>query len=334
MATLKDVAQAAGLNVGTVSRILNNRGYISEETRARVYGVMEELHYQPNELARSLSKKKTNTIGLIVPHIVHPYFSAVISSVEQAAYHRKYKLLLCNSNEDSRRELEYIELCRNNRVDGILLCSASVDAGLFTGNRLPTVALERGIGPDCASVECDNLLGGTLAARHLIACGCKHLVHISGLKDTAMPADEREAGFLLECARQGVEARAFKTDSSLYYLMEYHPFIGAVLRDNPQTDGLFASSDLIAAQAIQACRGLGLRTPEDVQIVGFDDVLTASLTAPTLTTIHQPMQEMAERAVSLLLAQIEGETVPARTVLPVHLVQRESTRPITQEESR
>lgn len=326
MATLKDVAAAAGLNVGTVSRVLNNRGYISEETRDKVYQVMERLNYKPNELARSLSKQHTNTIGLIVPHVVHPYFAGVISSIEQEAYDHKYKVLLCASRENSEREREYIELCKNNRVDGIILCSATVDSELFTASKLPVVAFERNIGMGFASVECDNLQGGMLAAQHLIECGCTHLVHMSGLKDTEMPADDRELGFLQECERQKVHARAFKTESSLYYQMDYNKFLEQMLRENPDTDGIFASSDLIAAQAIQACSSLGLRVPEDIQLVGFDDVLLARLTSPTITTIRQPVKEMARLAIDELIDQIEGRLVPSRTMLPVRLVERGSTK--------
>ena len=123
MATLKDVARESGLTVGTVSRVLNNRGYISEKTRNRVYEVMKELNYQPNEMARSLSKQSSNTIGVIVPHIVHPYFAKLISNLEVAAYNNKYKILLFNSKGKNAREEEYIEMCRSNRVAGLILCS-------------------------------------------------------------------------------------------------------------------------------------------------------------------------------------------------------------------
>ena len=115
MATLKDVARRSGLTVGTVSRVLNNRGYISEQTRRKVYDVMKELDYQPNEMARSLSKKRSNTIGVIVPHIVHPYFARLVSDLEQAAYDRKYKILLFNSQGKDEKEEEYIEMCKSNR---------------------------------------------------------------------------------------------------------------------------------------------------------------------------------------------------------------------------
>ena len=126
MATLKDVAKETGLTVTTVSRVLNNRGYISEDTRQKVYDAMKKLNYHPNEVARSLSKKTSNTIGVIVPHIRHPYFSEMISHLEDAANDRGYKIILCNSQDKDAKTREYLEMCTSNRVAGIVLCSGLV----------------------------------------------------------------------------------------------------------------------------------------------------------------------------------------------------------------
>ena len=123
MATLKDVAKETGLTVSTVSRVLNNRGYISEETRKKVYEAMKKLNYRPNEVARSLSKQTTNTIGVIVPHIRHPYFAELISNLESQAYHYDHKILLFNSQEKNEKEWEYMEMCTSNRVAGVILLS-------------------------------------------------------------------------------------------------------------------------------------------------------------------------------------------------------------------
>ena len=126
MATLKDVAKETGLTVSTVSRVLNNRGYISDETRQKVYEAMKKLNYRPNEVARSLSKQSSNTIGVIVPHIRHPYFAELISNLENEAYKRKHKVLLFNSQEKEEREKEYLEMCFSNRVAGIIFCSGTM----------------------------------------------------------------------------------------------------------------------------------------------------------------------------------------------------------------
>lgn len=325
MATIKDVAREAGLTVGTVSRVLNNRGYISEATRNRVHQVMKELNYQPNEVARSLSKSKTNTIGVIVPHIVHPYFAKLISNLEKAASDRGFKILLCNSREERERELEYLEMLKSNRVAGLVLCSATVKTESLESLDIPVITIERNVGTGTASVECDNYQGGVLAARHLIACGCKYIINFSGVDKTEMPADSREVGFLDMCRQYGVDGVACKSQENQYYAMEYHEYIEKIITENPKTDGIFASSDLIAAQVLQVCAKLGLRVPEQVKVVGFDDVNIASLTTPPITTVHQPVKEMAELSVDLIMRSNKGEMIPTRTVLPVTLVKRGTT---------
>lgn len=325
MATIKDVAREAGLTVGTVSRVLNNRGYISEATRNRVHQVMKELNYQPNEVARSLSKSKTNTIGVIVPHIVHPYFAKLISNLEKAASDRGFKILLCNSREERERELEYLEMLKSNRVAGLVLCSATVKTESLESLDIPVITIERNVGTGTASVECDNYQGGVLAAKHLIACGCKYIINFSGVDKTEMPADSREVGFLDMCRQYGVDGVACKSQENQYYAMEYHEYIEKIITENPKTDGIFASSDLIAAQVLQVCAKLGLRVPEQVKVVGFDDVNIASLTTPPITTVHQPVKEMAELSVDLIMRSNKGEMIPTRTVLPVTLVKRGTT---------
>lgn len=325
MATIKDVAREAGLTVGTVSRVLNNRGYISDATRQKVYQVMKELNYQPNEVARSLSKSKTNTIGVIVPHIVHPYFAKLISNLEKAASDRNYKILLCNSREERERELEYLEMLKSNRVAGLVLCSATVKTESLTDLDIPVITIERNVGMGTASVECDNYQGGVLAARHLISCGCRYIINFSGVEQTEMPADSREEGFLDMCSQYGVTGIASKSRENEYYEMEYHEYIEKIILENPKADGVFASSDLIAAQALQVCAKLGIRVPEQMKVVGFDDVNVASLTTPPITTIHQPVKEMAETAIELIIKSNKGEMIPTRTLLPVSLVKRGTT---------
>lgn len=325
MATLKDVAKETGLTVTTVSRVLNNRGYISEETREKVYAAMKKLNYRPNEVARSLSKKSTNTIGVIVPHIRHPYFSELISNLENEASQRGYKIILCNTQEKVAKEREYLEMCTSNRVAGIVLCSASVAIEEFEGSNIPLITIEHYLENGTAAVECDNRQGGNLAAEHLIACGCKNILHISGVYETAMPADDRANGFIEVCEKEGILHTEIATNAYQYNNLEYHDFLEEALLKYRGIDGIFASSDLIAAQILQVCAKLGFRVPEDIKLVGFDDVNISSLTTPRITTIHQPIKEIAGLAMDLLVNIEEGKTVAKRSLLPVALVKREST---------
>lgn len=325
MATLKDVARESGLTVGTVSRVLNNRGYISEQTRAKVYEVMKQLNYQPNEMARSLSKQKSNTIGLIVPHIMHPYFAKLISFVEGAAYAHQHKILLFNSKGKEEKEDEYIEMCKSNRVAGIILCSARLRTEKFKELGCPLITIERLMDEATAGVECDNYQGGLLATQHLIERGCRHLLHFGGVGGQEMPADQRYRAFEDVCRKHGIEYAAVMSDQSDYADISYYHLIAEALERYPQTDGIFASSDVIAAQTIKVCNAKGIRVPEEMKIVGFDDVSIASLTSPGITTVRQPVREMAETAVSMMVQAASGTLVPARSMFPVSLIIRETT---------
>ena len=325
MATLKDVAAECGLTVTTVSRVLNNRGYISDETRAKVFAAMEKLNYTPNEVARSLSKKATNTIGVIVPHIRHPYFAEMISNIENAASKKGYKIILYNTKGRDNKEKVYLDMCTSNRVAGIILFSASIAVQEFTDSKIPLVTVERYVENGTAAVECDNKQGGELAAQHLIDQGCKRLLNVSGVTENSMPADDRTLGFKEVCKKNGIYYKVIETNIGQYNSLDYHELLEGALELDDEIDGVFASSDLIASQVLQVCSKLGKRVPEDVKLVGFDDVMISQITNPPISTIHQPIKEMASAAVDMVVAASEGKTVPKRTLLPVTLVKREST---------
>ena len=225
----------------------------------------------------------------------------------------------------NEKEWEYMEMCTSNRVAGVILCSGTVGVEKFTGLNVPLITIERYLENGTAEVECDNEQGGRLAAQHLIDCGCKHLIHISGVHETAMPADARAVGFRAVCEKQGISYKIADTTAFEYNHLEYHQILEKLLKENPDTDGIFASSDLIAAQLLQVCHNLNIDVPSQMKIVGFDDVNIASLTTPPITTIHQPIKEMAKMAVELLVRSGNGELVPNRTTLPVSLVVRETT---------
>ena len=225
----------------------------------------------------------------------------------------------------NEKEWEYMEMCMSNRVAGVILCSGTVGVEKFTGLNVPLITIERYLENGTAEVECDNEQGGRLAAQHLIDCGCKHLIHISGVHETAMPADARAVGFRAVCEKQKVSYQIADTTAFEYNHLEYHQILEKLLKENPDTDGIFASSDLIPAQLLQVCHNLNIDVPSQMKIVGFDDVNIASLTTPPITTIHQPIKEMAKMAVELLVRSGNGELVPNRTTLPVSLVVRETT---------
>lgn len=325
MATIVDVAKLAGVTPTTVSRVINNRGYISEKTRNKVNEAMDQLGYQPNEIARSLTKQKSNTIGVIVPHISHPYFAKLISNLENEAAKNGYKIILCNSKEKAEKEKQYLDMCKSNRVAGIILCSGNVESNNINTSNIPVVLLEKNFEEGKLGIQCDNYQGGKIATEHLIDCGCKRLLHFSGVIDEDMPADNREKAFIDICNEKNVEYFIRKYDINTYNEMNYYEYIKDTLNEIKNIDGIFASSDLIAAQVIQVCNELNIRIPSDVKLVGFDDVEIAKLTTPTITTIHQPIKEMAKLAIELIDSKYNNIEVNEQTILPIELVIRNST---------
>ena len=323
--TIKDVAREAGVAVETVSRVLNNRGYISQKTRDKVEGAMKKIGYIPNAFAQGLSKKKMDCIAVIVPHIVHPYFAAVISELEKVAGERGYKLLVHNSGGDKKREKYLLQLCQSSFISGVLLFSAEISANFLKGVQIPVVMVERGPVGNSVNVQCDNAAGGRMAAEHLMQKGCKKLMVISTTSIVGMPGDERDLEFVRVCREAGCEVNSYRASEDQYALLDYHAEIERALSEHPDVDGIFATSDLIAAQVIQCCCRRNLPIPEKVKLVGFDDVPLSMYLYPTLTTIRQPIADIVKCAVDSMEKISEGKRTRKNIVLPVELVEREST---------
>jgi LacI family sucrose operon transcriptional repressor len=319
MATIKDVALKAGVTVTTVSRVMNNRGYLSEKTKEKVHQAMEALDYHPSEVARSLAQKQTTLLGVIVPSLLHPYYNEVINALENHASLLGLKLLVCNAQRNAQKEAEYIDMLKANKVAGIILCTQSRNSVRSLIN-LPVVTLERSISPSVPAVLCDNEMGGRIAAEHLLSRGCKNLVMIQGGRSS----EERVQGFTRTCEEDSVSFHVAHASKRQFHQLDYADLINTLFTDSPAIDGVFASSDVIAAQVIQICHKRGLCVPEDVKVIGFDDVDLARLLSPALSTIHQPIEELCAHAIQTIVRWEDTEK-QSRTILPVHLVQRSST---------
>jgi LacI family sucrose operon transcriptional repressor len=323
MSTIKDVAKMAGVTVTTVSRVLNNRGYISDATRKKVHDAMEKLDYKPNELARSLFRKKSNIIGLIIPDVSHPFFAELSNYIEYYAYKERYKILLCNSYQDSVKEKDYIEMLRRNQVDGIIMGSHTLETSEYLNTDLPIVAIDRNLSPNIPFITSDNYHGGVLATNLLINKGCKKLAHISGSLEINTPANKRCQAFIDVTKEKNIEAIVI--EGKLDSFEGYKKMVFKLFQDYPDIDGIFASSDIIAASIINVANYLGKKIAEDLKIVGYDDISIASLVVPTLTTIKQPIEYMGKLAVEILINQIEKKQVNIENVLPINLIERMTT---------
>ena len=311
------------MTVTTVSRYLNRRGYMSEATRDRIGQAMADLDYVPNEIARSLLRRRSSIIGLIIPTANHPFFGQLTTSIEARAYEAGYKLMLCDSRLDSEKESQYIDMLIRHKVDGIIMASHTLHVDQYRRIGMPVVSMDRRIAESIPYVTSDNAAGGKLASRRLIEQGCRKLAFFSGKLNLALLPSRRVESFLAESRAAGLESIVVQTGEDVFDFTQYQALVDQLFREHPDVDGVVAS-DVKAGHVLQACRRLGRRVPEDVKVVGYDDILLASLLVPRLTTIHQPIAEMGSRAVDILVAQIAGEAVAMENVLPVSLVVRES----------
>lgn len=329
MAKIEDVAVKAGVSVTTVSRVLNNRGYISQKTRDKVYEAMNELHYQPNEMARALFRRKSNMIGLIIPAVSHPFFSELAYYLEYFADERGYKLLLCNSDRNVSKERQYIEMLKKNQVDAIIMGSSVLDVQHYLNLNLPIVSFDRAVAEDIPIVTSDNYMGGQLAAKLLADKGCRKPAYvfrgIGGPHHRALLASGRAAGFDEELKKAGIKPIHLQLEAGYADGVLNEPEIVRFLEEHPDVDGIFASSDVIAAEVIQACRQLDKSIPAEIKVIGYDDVRIASLVSPRLTTIKQPIREMSECMIDLVVKQVDGHEVPMIQTLPVTLIERGTT---------
>ncbi len=325
MSTLKDVAEKSGVTVTTVSRMLNGRGYVSDKTKKKIKQAMKELNYQPNALARALSLKKSDFIGLIVPSASHMFFCKIIDYVEHFVSKNGYKLLLCNSNLEPKKEIEYFNMLNANKVAGVIIASRTQNIDKNIAIDAPVISIDRIISPTIPSICSDNYQGGVLAAEHLIAKGCKKLVHISGSTNLNMDGNKRYYGFKEVCEKKGIPYVVIDATEEQFLSMHYETIINMIFDNHPDVDGIFTSNDIIAAQVIGICNKRGIKIPDQIKIVGYDNIDLCTLCSPTITTIHQSVKEICQYAVESIIFKTDNKTIPSSVAFPVTLIERETT---------
>lgn len=322
MPTIKDVAKKANVSVATVSRVINNTGYVNHETRKIVKDAIDELQYVPNELARSLFRKRSNIIGLIVPHISTYFFAELIESLEESIMQKGYKLMIFNSKDDIEIEKKYINVFSQYNIDGLILVANTQSVRSYLNLKIPIITIDHIIDKSVPSITSDNVQGGELAARKLVELGAKKIIHFRG-PSVLITVVDRARGFYQVMDEHNIDVRSFDLDFKVPDLEDIEMFI----KKHPDVDGIFCSSDIIAFYVISILTKLGYKVPDDVQVVGFDNIELSAVLIPRLTTIAQPIEEMGVRAVESLLKLIEKkELEDLHQLIPVRLIERDSTR--------
>ncbi|MBV8588440.1 MAG: LacI family DNA-binding transcriptional regulator, partial [Verrucomicrobia bacterium] len=326
--TISDVAKAAGVSTMTVSRVLNGRGEISQETRERVQLVIRQLNYRPSALARNLKTQRTHTIGLIIPDISNPFFPELVRGAEDMAAQEGFAVILCNTVRNPDRERKALELLEDKRVDGLILCSS----GLPDNELLPllkqhgaVVLFDRVVDKSIAGlVKIDDVYGAISAASHLLDIGRRRLGLLAG-PSYYLGSEQRRYGFRVALETRGV---LINPKSEISCEPDESGGLEAtkqLLKKQPKLDGLFCFNDLVALGALDAFSELGIRVPEDVAVVGFDDIRLAGLTTPTLSTLRVDKGRLGRAMVEMVLDRIEEHPAgQAEEVIRPELIIRQS----------
>ncbi len=332
MATIHDVARLAGVAPITVSRVINNSGYTSHETRDRVEAAIMELGYVPNIIARSLRSKRTNTLALVLTDITNPFFTAIARGVEDTASDAGFTVIYCNTDESVDEETKYLQLLLQKQVDGILLVPArsiSRSIELINEQGTPVVIVDRRIPDlDVDVVRCDSVEGAYRLIRLLINLGHRRIAVLSGPQGVST-AEDRVVGYQNALTEAGIP------DARLVFYGAYTQASGyemakRALSLSPQPTALFGANNFIAIGALKALSDFGLKVPKDISLVCFDDLPTAWSVDPFLTVAAQPPYEMGCKATELLLKRLKGEA-PSQcqeVILPIELIVRGSSGPI------
>lgn len=324
--TIRDVAEKAGVSVTTVSRTLNNRGYISEETRRRIDEAIRALDYSPNQLARSLSNAKTQVIGLAVPSICHPFFSQITQQVEHRLFHLGYHVLLCTTEGNPGQESEILEILRQKRVDGIIIGSPRLSDQEYKKASIPVVSFDTCMPGADVSIASNHARGGRMAAEILLRGGCRRVLQIVGDLSAKTDAGKRHQTFMEVMMAAGCECISYPTVNNFTDLRSYRAVIERVFEEYPNIDAYFAT-DMNAAEIIHSAERRGFSVPGDIQVVGYDGTDAAAVFCPQLTVIRQPFEELAEKTVDSMMRLLRGEKTESCIVLDdLTVVRGETTR--------
>ncbi|KNF09745.1 ribose operon repressor [Gottschalkia purinilytica] len=332
--TIKDIAKLANVSTTTVSRVINNKYEgVGEETRKRILDLVKELGYQPNALARSLVTKRTSSIGLIIPDIINPFFPDLARGVEDIASKEGYSVILCNTDDDPDKEKKYISLLNEKRVDGIIFTGASTHSHEhileLIKSGVPVILMDRRIDyENTFGVFIENFKGGYDATNYLISLGHKKIGCITGPLNTK-ESEERFNGYKKALKEAGIDFNEDLVIESNYKITGGADAATELLEKQNVT-AIFAFNDMMAYGVYKAAKLLGLKIPDDISVIGFDDVQISQILEPELTTVKQPIYDMGAESAKMLITRIKGKKIKKKIIkFKTELIIRESTKDVT-----
>ena len=325
MATIREVAKLAGVSPATVSRVMNKTAKVDDDKKNRVLEAIQQTGFQPNQLARALFKNSSGLVGLIVPNIDNPFFSELARIIEEAAFVRGYHIVLCSSGNNTEKEKNNIRMLGQMKADGIILITNGEHTEqMLQEVNMPVVVVDRHMtnGGEIAFIESDHYQGGILATQHLYDCGCRNIVCLRGPQEFTS-GRLRYKGYQDICHKYGLEELFIDTEYSFEAGLKSAELL---LEKYPDVDGIFAANDIVAISTYKVLKSKGKKIPDDIQLVGFDDIRFSSLMTPELTTIRQPVKKMGQLAVDIICNYAEDISYDKESVLDVELIIRETTK--------
>ena len=314
MAGIKDVAKRANVGVGTVSRMLNNSGYVADATRKKIEVAMKELNYTPNELARNLYHKRTGIIAVLVPNVLNPFFAEFIDYAEADLYEAGFKMMVCNTAQESNAELEYLDMLNRHIVDGVITGVHSLDVEEYEKVNKPIVALDRFLGSHIPVVAVNHREGGRLAAETLIQNGCRKILHFRGAEIVNSPYHERHIEFERIMKEHHVDTYTYDMKWNRMDLAYYKEVVQDVFSKTEDFDGVFAV-DALAIECMNETIRRHRKVPRDVKFVAYDGTFITDLVEPKMTAVVQPIEGLARESVRLLINRINGKEYRDKVVL-------------------
>ena len=306
MAGIKDVAKRAGVGVGTVSRMLNDSGYVAEETREKIEGAMRELNYTPNELARNLYHKRSGIIAVLVPNVSNPFFTEFVDYAEAELYEAGYKMMICNTVKERNAELEYLDMLNRHIVDGVITGVHSLDVEEYRKIHKPIVALDRYLGEHIPVVAVNHKEGGRLAAETLIRNGCKKVLHFMGSTAVESPYHERHYEFERIMKANHIKTYTYELEWNRFDSEYHREAVQDVFAKGIEFDGVFGV-DGLAIECMNESIRRHLKVPRDVKFVSYDGTFITELVEPKMTSVVQPIEGLAKESVRLLCNLIGGK---------------------------
>ncbi len=320
--TIRDVAKKANVSVSTVSRVINQKGYVHEETKTLVEKTIKELGFIPNQLARSLTSHSSKIVGVIVPHIGPSFYGELLEGIEAQAATNGYKIMFCHTQDDPERELEYLKFFDQYNIEGLIVASNFNNKDRLLELKIPTITVDHILDETIPSITSDNIKGGELAANRLVKAGAKNILIFRG-PSFLLTTMERTIGVINVLKSNQLYANMYDFD----ILNPDIKMIKDVIRNNPNVDGIITFTDTLALATLHILQKVGKKVPDDVSLIGYDDTPYAKWVTPPITTIHQSISFMGKQCLINLTKLIKGiELETLHDIVDVCLIERNSTK--------